>query len=59
MHYDASFWDWKTKQYYRWKDLPKNNLPSTWEHYCTKEQVLLRVEKTFMCPHCLEKENKS
>ena len=59
--YKGWFWDSKTQDFYRWKDLPENLTglgPSCfWSHFCLVENRYKTMEED-ICPACRNERGK-
>jgi len=58
MHYDGWFWYYKTQDFYRWKDLPRDDGP-LWGHFCTKDKSYLAIKIGESCSWCGKTEKSS
>jgi len=56
MDYIGWFWDYKTQDFYRWKDLPNRKV---WPHFCEVENCTVVLDFGSPCYKCGKTEKSS
>ena len=56
MDYIGWFWDYKTQDFYRWKDLPNRKV---WPHFCEVEKCTIVLDFGSPCYKCGKTEKSS